>query len=146
MQHGYGGQASSWVNGGLFNPSLPLRLVDEGYDVWMGNNRGSPYSNVNDQDGQWSLEERWDFTWAEMGLYDMPAQIQKVLDETGKPKVTVIGYSQGSAQNIYGMAKKQDFFAERVNRFIAVAPCFAANPGSPYPSIAISYKQRIDEG
>ena len=70
----------------------------------------------------------------------MPAQIQKVLDVTGKPKVTVIGYSQGSAQNIYGLAKKQDFFAERVNRFIAVAPCFASNPYEPYPSIAYKYK------
>jgi len=38
----------------------------------------------------------------------------------------VIGYSQGSAQNLYGLAKKQDWFAKRVNRFIAIAPCIAA--------------------
>ena len=97
MQHGYGQRATTWADGGLFDPSLPMRLVDEGYDVWMGNNRGTKFSNVNDQDGTWSLKERWNFTWAEMGLYDMPAQIQKVIDITGKPKVTVIGYSQGSA-------------------------------------------------
>ena len=63
-----------------------------------------------------------------MGMYDMPAQIDKVLEVSGKPKMTVIGYSQGSAQNLYAMAKKQDFFAERVNRFIAVAVCMIGSP------------------
>ena len=51
------------------------------------------YSNVHDRDGEWSLEERWDFSWAEMGVFDMPAQIEKVIEVTKKPKVTVIGYS-----------------------------------------------------
>ena len=75
MQHGYGGDGPGWLDGGTFNQALPLRLVDEGYDVWMGNNRGNKYSNVNDRDGEWSLKERWNFSWAEMGIYDMPAQI-----------------------------------------------------------------------
>ena len=90
---------------------MPLRLVDEGYDVWFGNNRGCLYSNTNDRDGEWSLAERWNFSWAHMGVYDQPVQISKVLEVTGKPKVTIIGYSQGGAQVIYGMATKPDFFA-----------------------------------
>lgn len=73
LQHGYGDSASGWIKGGTFNQSMPLRLVDYGYDVWMGNNRGVPYSNVHDRDGEWSLEERWDFNWADMGAFDMPA-------------------------------------------------------------------------
>ena len=93
LQHGYGDFAGGWITGGTFNQSLPLQLVDYGYDVWMGNNRGVLYSNEHDRDGEWSLEERWSFTFADMGLYDMPAQIDKVLAVTGKPKVTVIGYS-----------------------------------------------------
>eukprot|EP00354_Favella_ehrenbergii_P007280 CAMPEP_0170463008 /NCGR_PEP_ID=MMETSP0123-20130129/8283_1 /TAXON_ID=182087 /ORGANISM="Favella ehrenbergii, Strain Fehren 1" /LENGTH=77 /DNA_ID=CAMNT_0010728337 /DNA_START=230 /DNA_END=463 /DNA_ORIENTATION=- len=73
MQHGYGDSALGWVSGGTFTHALPLKLVDAGYDVWMGNNRGVPYSNEHDRDGEWSIEERWDFTWAEMGIYDMPS-------------------------------------------------------------------------
>ena len=73
MQHGYGQDAKGWAEGGTWNQALPLRLVDQGYDVWMGNNRGVHHSNVNDRDGEWSLEERWNFSWAEMGVSDMPA-------------------------------------------------------------------------
>ena len=33
----------------------------------------------------------------------------------------------------------QDFFAQHVARFIAVAPCFASVPTTPYPQVAIDY-------
>ena len=61
------------MSASLNDKAWPLKLVDEGYDVWLGNNRGVSYSNKNDRDGEWSLEERWEFSWAEMGMYDMPA-------------------------------------------------------------------------
>jgi len=92
-QHGYGGSAAGTAWGGTWNPVMSLRLVDEGYDVWLGNNRGVLYSNVHDRDGEWSLKERWDFSFADMGVFDMPAQLDKVIEVSKKPKVTVIGYS-----------------------------------------------------
>ena len=45
---------------------------------------------------------------------------------TGKPKVTYIGMSQGSAQGLYALTKDQDYYADRINRLIMVAPCMAA--------------------
>ena len=95
----------------------------KGYDVWFGNNRGVPYSDKHRRDGEWSLKERWNFSWAEMGIYDLPAEIDKILEVTGKPKLTLIGYSQGTSQTYYGLAKKQDYFAERLHRFVALASC-----------------------
>jgi len=44
-----------------------------GYDVWLGNDRGTWPSNRNERDGEWSLEERWNFNYGDMGVYDMPA-------------------------------------------------------------------------
>ena len=94
MQHGAYDSAFNWAAAsgtGLVN--LPGALATRGYDVWMGSNRGVKYSNVNRRDGEWSLKELWDFSWADMGLYDIPAMIEKIVEVTGKPKVTLFGYS-----------------------------------------------------
>jgi len=81
IQHGLSADPQTWVQYGLLKNSTTwaLQLVDYGYDVWMPNNRGSRYSNTNDRDGEWSEQERWNFSFAEMGLYDQPAFIEKIL-------------------------------------------------------------------
>jgi len=89
----------------------------------MGNNRGCEYSNVHKDDDTQSLKEHWDFTWADMGKYDLPAFLEKVIEVTGKPKVTISGYSTGGSAIVYALAKDQDYYAERVNRFVALSTC-----------------------
>lgn len=75
VQHGLGGNSiDEWL--GNSHSEAP-RLVDLGYEVWLTNVRGNMYGNhhIKDElvDGWTSLAERWDFSWAEMGLYDIPA-------------------------------------------------------------------------
>ena len=41
--------------------------------------------------------DRWDYTWAELGKYDVPAAIDLILEETGRDKLTYYGYSQGNS-------------------------------------------------
>jgi len=47
-----------------------LELVDNGYDVWLPNNRSTRYSSINDNDSNLEEQDRWNFSWAEMGRYD----------------------------------------------------------------------------
>ena len=54
---------------------MPLLLADEGYDVWMGNNRGTEYSLGNKNGLTTDKKEYWAFSFAEMGLYDDTANI-----------------------------------------------------------------------
>lgn len=123
--HGAGQNGFGWITeefeGGERNPLL--RLVDRGYDVWVGNSRGAKYSNEHVRDGEWSLKERWNFTWADMGVNDLPANIDLILDVSGAEKLTLLAMSQGSAQSWYGLAKRQGYFADRVRRFVAMASC-----------------------
>ena len=87
--------AISWVDAITFSgeDAFTLQLVDLGYDIWFGNNRGSIYSNRHERDGEWSADERWSFSFADMGTYDMRANVSEILNLTKKPKLTLIGAS-----------------------------------------------------
>ena len=112
----------------------------------MPNNRGTRYSNTNDRDGEWSEQERWDFSFAEMGLYDQPAFIEKILAETGQDKLTYIGHSQGTTQMLYAMAEDADYYADRLHRFIGVAPVYEYDllPRDGYDSLDEWKQESLD--
>ena len=110
---------AEWNNEGTV---WPLQLVDRGYDVWMASNRGtSPYSDKNKNDGKWTDEERWNFSFAEMGKYDQPAFIDKILEVTMEKKVTYIGYAQGTAQMLYALGTG-DYLNNKLRDVILMSP------------------------
>ena len=91
MQHGLIDDGGTW----FYNNEtldLSLELVDLGYDIWVTNSRGTVYSNehvnltVNDK-------EYWDFTYHEMGKYDVPANLQYIFNVTGANQVVYFGHS-----------------------------------------------------
>jgi len=96
LQHGLLCSSADWI---VTEPAkgLGYMLADAGYDVWMGNYRGNTYSrnhtffNPSEQRGGF-----WEFSWDEMAKYDIPAQINKVLEVTGKEDLQYIGHSMGT--------------------------------------------------
>ncbi len=46
IMHGMGNKSSNWLKHDpeAVDNSLPIRLVNEGYDVWLGNQRGTRIS------------------------------------------------------------------------------------------------------
>ncbi|KAL3275597.1 hypothetical protein HHI36_020352 [Cryptolaemus montrouzieri] len=94
MVHGLLGESENFICLAMYNGSLAFLLADNGYDVWLANTRGTDHGKkhltLSTRD-----KEFWNFSWHEIGKYDVPATIDYVLEKTKKPKLYYVGYSQG---------------------------------------------------
>ncbi|KAJ0410326.1 hypothetical protein P43SY_002658 [Pythium insidiosum] len=100
--------------------SLAYLLADAGYDVWLGNNRGTTWSRKH-LDYLPSDKRFWDFSWEHMALFDMPAMLQYVLKVSQQPTLSYVGHSEGTMQAFAGFSINQEL-AKKVTYFGALAP------------------------
>ncbi|OTA95380.1 hypothetical protein M434DRAFT_393774 [Hypoxylon sp. CO27-5] len=123
LHHGLLMNSEVWVC--LTDPQrcLPFVLVDKGFDVWLGNNRGNKYSKKSINYPPTSIEF-WNFSIDEFAFYDIPDSINYVLENTRQQSLSYIGFSQGTAQAFASLAIHPKL-NEQVNVFIALAPAMA---------------------
>ncbi|XP_017026075.1 lipase 3 [Drosophila kikkawai] len=119
LMHGILDTSATWV---LMGPKsgLGYMLSDLGYDVWMGNSRGNRYSK-NHTSLNSDYQEFWDFTFHEMGKYDLPANIDYILSKTGYEQVHYIGHSQGTAI-FWVLCSEQPSYTQKITSMHALAP------------------------
>ena len=57
-----------------------------------------------------------------MAEQDLPTFIDFVLEETGYEKLSYVGHSEGTTQMFLGASLNPDYFNQKVNLFVALAP------------------------
>jgi len=119
FQHGFMQNSESFIVRGP-EKSLPFKLVDLGYDVWLGNNRGNKYSYKH---LQYSPKDDgfWDFCIDDFALSDIPAMISYILVHSGFKSITYVGFSQGTAQAFAAFSVNPQL-TEKISLFVALAP------------------------
>jgi len=119
MQHGLIDMAGTF----FFNePELSpaYTLAQEGYDLWFGNSRGT-INSLNHTSLSYNDPSYWNFTFEEMGKYDVPANLDYILDFTGVDKVFYVGHSQGTMQ--FWIANMfSDTIGSKIEKMVAFAP------------------------
>jgi poly(3-hydroxyalkanoate) synthetase len=60
----------------------------------------------------------------------LPVFIDFVRNETGQSKISYMGHSQGTTMMFGALALNEEFWAERINLFIAAAPVLMPNRNS----------------
>lgn len=120
LMHGLLQSAASWLDAGP-NAGLAYLLAAAGFDLWLGNARGTHYSRQHawldpDKDSKY-----WDFCTDEIGRYDVPALTDHVLQQTGARKLNYVGFSQG-AGTFYIMCSEWPGYCDKVGVMIGLAP------------------------
>ncbi|XP_076237415.1 lipase 3-like [Calliopsis andreniformis] len=119
LLHGLLDCSASWVLGSP-QRSLGFLLADWGYDVWLGNQRGNRYARNH----KWMTTKEkkyWLFSWHEIGVYDIPAMIDHVLEVTNQKKIIFVGHSQGTT-SFLAMASLKPEYQAKVEAMFALAP------------------------
>lgn len=111
--------------------NLPFQLVERGYDVWLGNNRGNKYSKKSTRHSP-NSNAFWDFSMDDFAFHDIPDSIAYILETTYQPSLSYIGFSQGTAQ-AFATLSIHPTLNDKVDVFIALAP--AMSPAGLYSSI-----------
>ncbi|KAI6793689.1 alpha/beta-hydrolase [Hortaea werneckii] len=133
MHHGLLMNSEVWVCLTDRERCLPFVLVEQGYDVWLGNNRGNKYSKKSVHSKP--TEARfWDFSMDQFAFHDIPDSINYILETTRQPNLSYIGFSQGTAQ-AFATLSIHPTLNEKVNLFIALAPAMAP-PGLASGTVA----------
>lgn len=122
LQHGLLCSSADWVNNGGPESSLGFLLADRGYDVWLGNQRGNTWSRKHTTlDPDVDKKEFWNFSWDEIGRFDLPAMIDFIMEQTGVDGVFYAGHSQGTTA-FFVMASERPEYNDKIKFMSALAP------------------------
>lgn len=129
------GPMTSW------NRSIAFMLANNGYDVWLIGTRGSDSQNQDhveykgpksiDFSGQTKIEllpqafleaqKYWDFSMDEVIEFEIPRQIDKVLELTGARNVSILVISL-SSMTVPPMVAKYPEVADKVHNLVVLGP------------------------
>jgi len=123
LQHGILADSGNWVCGGP-EQGLAFILWRAGFDVYLGNSRGNPYSRAHvNLDPRKS--EFWKWSFQDLAAHDFPAVVDKVCQVSGHEKVWYIGHSQGSLIAFAALSDDEHgLLSEKLHGCIALAPIF----------------------
>lgn len=121
LMHGLLCSSADWVVTGT-DKGLAFILADLGYDVWMGNARGNTWSRKHrDYDPNKFLSKFWDFSWHEIGIYDLPAMIDHITETTKTERIFYVAHSQG-ATAFYVMTSEKPEYNDKIRLMVGVGP------------------------
>ena len=144
LMHGFIATSRDFIinsPGGSVNESLDVvgnnlgfELAKRGYDVWIPNERGNTYSqnhvlypaiNGNNLDPSY-----WDFSYADMAKYSIPAIIDYVKSKTQAKTIAYVGHSRGTMV-MFGALSIYPYLNRIVKPVIAMSPVMTLSKATP---------------
>ncbi|XP_055857317.1 lipase 3 [Episyrphus balteatus] len=142
LMHGLIGSAADFVLSGR-DRSLGCMLHERGYDVWLPNARGTTYSKRHSEFDS-SMPDFWNFTWHEIGYYDLPSIIDHVTEQTGHEKMHYVAHSQGSTIFLVMLSERPEYNDRIISASLLAPVAFLSNLMSPPLRIMAAESEKIE--
>lgn len=108
--------------------------MNQGYDIWLVNNRGNKYSRTHIQPDI-KEEEFYDYSFQDFGLKDLPAVYKFIIKTSAPKKIHYIGNHQGNTQMFVALSDPltSKFISDNTSTFIALSPMLYRNKITAFP-------------
>lgn len=131
-----------WVNIRIYFPSY-RSSIDKKFYLRLGNARGTEPSREHlylSPNGP-HQKEYWSFSWHQIGIYDLPASIDYILNATKFEKLNYVGFSQGTT-SFFVLTSIRPEYNNKIVEANLVAPValLKGNNNQLYNTIAHFYK------
>lgn len=144
LMHGLIGSASDFLLAGR-KRSLGYILHEQGYDVWLPNARGTTYSKRHLHMDS-SNSSFWNFSWHEIGYYDLSAVVDYVREATGQQQVHFVAHSQGATVFFVLLSERPEYNEKFASVSLLAPVAFLANIRSPPFKIMAAKIEEIEVG
>lgn len=133
LLHGLLQSAGAFASSG--RRSLAYYLYEQGFDIWLGNNRCGFNPDWDMQKLNNDSKKKWDWDLNEMCQYDLKCLIETVLEKTVHfEKLTLVAHSQGTTQSLMGLVNGEKLYSskfkliDKIDNFVALAPAIYPGP------------------
>lgn len=137
MNHGLSASSSDYLTMGS-ERGIPYLLAEDGYDVWLMNSRGNTYSNRHISIDESDKGAFYNFSWHQIGYYDIPANIDFILKTTSKAKLQYIGHSQGGTSFLV-MASTRKPYNDKIDLATLMGPAAIMHNVNPSLQLVVEY-------
>ncbi|KAF6202092.1 hypothetical protein GE061_004489 [Apolygus lucorum] len=138
--HGFLGSSDLWLLTNRRN-NMPTIFYDEGYDVWLMNQRGNVYSKrhvmLSSDPGN---AEFWNFSFHEIGLFDLAATIDHILESTKSDSLLYVGHSMATAA-LMVLCSQRPEYNRKIRGAVLLAPVAYSMGQSKLPFITLVVNQ-----
>ncbi|XP_031633178.1 lipase 1-like [Contarinia nasturtii] len=112
--------------------SLAYFFASKKYIVYMPNSRGNRYSRTHQTlDPNQNPGKFWNFSWTEMGVFDLPAVIDSVIEKSKRSQIPCIGHSQGATMFLVLLSMRPEYNS-KIKHVGLMAPfSYVSNTGFP---------------